>query len=532
MATTRIQNNEARVPFLSDKMSYITGLDPLGLQNPSSRAYTYLLNGLNVVSRRIRNYAFYCWLLNEFSKKVTSRDPKIQKEFIRKAEYIIALSSVVNDLEGINGSTFATKVLESDEEEIILTDGIYNSIGTTENTYWKFSFGIFGQYYMGSMRQIRIIEEVADEFGAALGLYRITKKSESKSITGEDLALSFSQNIPIKKQELILSCIERNLINRLQLKELFPEFNMFSIPQDSDENMLLIKMLFQADDPELFEEEPIFNRRNTFSYVLEFANKNPQELKEHNFTRWAYYQRGQIDEKFDETLFGWYYYQLNEFFRLLCTACLDGILNRLEEEGGWIHLLSLIETSVKETIKELAKSHTVTLDTPIEELLAMNFSNEETLCEEMLNEKKWISMSFAIQLLFILFKENKGYLEQLSEYVHERGINSEYDVLIFYQYDFKRYQEMSISQLLKTFFLNQIIYRHRNVAYRKMVGNQSTEKFIFEDNYLRHVGNFAPDYTASRIGTVITFLKDLHLIDDQNKPTRKGISLFDSANDN
>ena len=67
---------------------------------------------------------------------------------------------------------------------------------------------------------------------------------------------------------------------------------------------------------------------------------------------------------------------------------MDGILNRLEEEGGWIHLLSLIETSVKETIKELAKSHTVTLDTPIEELLAMNFSNEETLCEEMLSEKK------------------------------------------------------------------------------------------------------------------------------------------------
>lgn len=101
MPTNRIQNNEVRVPFFGDKLSFVTGLDPLGLQNPSSRAYTYLLNGLNVVSRRVRNYAFYCWLLSEFSKKVTSKNADDQKEFIRRAEYIIALASVANGVEGI-----------------------------------------------------------------------------------------------------------------------------------------------------------------------------------------------------------------------------------------------------------------------------------------------------------------------------------------------------------------------------------------------------------------------------------------------
>ncbi|NVK53841.1 MAG: hypothetical protein HWD85_12970 [Flavobacteriaceae bacterium] len=532
MATTKIQNNEVRVPFLSDKMSYITGLDPLGLQNPSSRAYTYLLNGLNVVSRRIRNYSFYCWLLNEFSKKVTSRDPKIQKEFVRKAEYIIALSSVFNGLEGINGSTYASKTLESEDTDIILSEGIYNRQGTTDNTYWKYSFGIFGQYYMGSMRQIRIIEEVADEFGNPLGLYRVTKKYDSKSITGEDLAEAFSKNIPSHKQQLLLTCIENNLINRQQLGELFPEFNMFSIPQESEENTLLIKMIFQPDDPEFSEEEPSFNRRNTFSYVLNYAHNNPENLKEHNFTRWAYYQKGRRDKNFDETLFGWYYYQFNEFFRLLCTACLNGILNRLEEEEGWIHLFNLIQQSVEGTIEELEKSHRVKSSLPVSEILSMTFGLEENLCDKMLDEKKWVSMSYAIQLLFKLFQENENFIEELSEYVHERAIDSEFDVISFFQIEFKRYQELTLSEFLKSFYLNQVIYRHRNVAYRKMVGNQSTEKFLFEDNYLRHISNFAPDYTASRIGTVITFLRDLHLIDGENKPTSAGINLSDSRNDN
>ena len=91
MATKVLDKNEARLPFFGDKMSFVTGLDPLGLQNPSAQAYSYLLPGLNNVTGRIRNYSFYCWLLAEYAKRIKSSDPKEQKAFIRKAEYIIAL---------------------------------------------------------------------------------------------------------------------------------------------------------------------------------------------------------------------------------------------------------------------------------------------------------------------------------------------------------------------------------------------------------------------------------------------------------
>lgn len=534
MATKRIQNNEARVPFFGDKISFITGLDPLGLQNPSSRAYSYLLNGLNVVSRRIRNYSFYCWLLNEYAKKEKiSKNPQIQKDFVRRAEYIIALSSVANSIEGMNGSNFASMRLEDEKDEITLSKGIYNSLGTTDGTYWKFPFGIFGQYYMGSMRQIRLIEEVADkDNGKPLGIYRITNKIEPSIISGEDLANAFANNIPKKKQELLISCIESDKVNREQLIQLFPEFNMFEINQSSVENELLIKMIMQPDDPLDTEGELSYNRRNSFKYVLDFTLEGKNELKEHNFTRDAYYRKGIIGESIDATLFGWYYYQFNEFFRLACTACLDGLLKELEEQENWVLQSIFIEDAVAKIIKELTATHGINEHQILKELLENDFDKEEILCDLALSEEKWSSISYATQLIIKLFQENHRSLKQLNEYLTERGINSETDVITFYQYDFSRYQEMSISEFLSSFLYNQVIYRHQHVAYRKMVGNQSTQKFIIEDNYIRHIGNFEPDFTASRIGTVIGFLKDLHLIDENDKVTTSGKQIIDSLNAN
>lgn len=532
MATKKINNNEVRVPFFGDKISFITGLDPLGLQNPSSRAYTYLLNGLNVVSRRIRNYSFYCWLLSEYSKKVSTRDPRIQREFIRKAEYIIALGSVANKLEGINGSTYASKKLDTEANKLTLSEGIYNQDGSTDETYWKFGFGIFGQYYMGSMRQIRIIEEIADEFRNPLGIFRVTKDPNSNYVTGEELAIAFAENIPIPKQQLLLSCIESDEIHRDQMFDLFPEFNMFEVPQGSQENSLLIKMIMDADDPKITQEDVSFNRRDTFLHVLKFANQNSESLQEHNFTRHSYYHKGMQNDELDETLFGWYYYQFNEFFRLACTACLNGILNRLEEEEGWIHLFELIDISVNEIIANLSLDSQTSAEQPLSQLLNNKFEVEQTLCNLMLKSKRFESMTYAIQLLLKLHQENKDYLESLNEYVIERGIHSDVDVLSFYLRDFNRYMEMTLEDFLKNLLLHQVIYRHQNVAYRKMVGSQTTQKFIIEDNYIRHIGNFAPDYTASRVGTVIGFMQDLHMIDGENHLTGTARKLLREINDN
>ena len=63
-------------------MNFIRGLDPLGLQNTSDSTFSILLPGLNNVTGRIRYYSFYCWLLDEYSKRVGSTDPKEQRNSI------------------------------------------------------------------------------------------------------------------------------------------------------------------------------------------------------------------------------------------------------------------------------------------------------------------------------------------------------------------------------------------------------------------------------------------------------------------
>src|SRR5690554_2802125 len=141
MATKILEKNQARVPFLGDKMNFIHGLDPLRLQNPSVQMYSFLQPGLNNVTNRLRYYSFYCWLLSEYAKQIQSTSPAEQKRFVRRAEYIIALASVNAKIQGIPGSIYATRRIEEALPEYKLQDGTYNPDGSTDRTYWKYPFG-------------------------------------------------------------------------------------------------------------------------------------------------------------------------------------------------------------------------------------------------------------------------------------------------------------------------------------------------------------------------------------------------------
>lgn len=189
MTQTVLRNNKVRLPFLGTKMNFIGGLDPLGLQNASEQAYSRLLPGLNNVTGLIRAYSFYPWLLSQYSKNIISTDPSKQKQFIRRAEFLNALISQSNGIQGINGGTLAAKFLEEENNSFDLQEGIYNSIGSTVDTYWKYPFGIFGQYYLGSIRQIGIIEEVVDSNNIPLGLYRTTKQTDHSIVSGDSSVL-------------------------------------------------------------------------------------------------------------------------------------------------------------------------------------------------------------------------------------------------------------------------------------------------------------------------------------------------------
>lgn len=518
MSTTVIDKNEARVPFFGDKMSFVTGLDPLGLQNPSVKAYSHLLPGLNNVTGQIRCYSFYCWLLNEYAKKIKSTDPKEQKKFVRKAEYIIALISLTADIPGISGRQYAGKQMDK-YDEFDLNKGIYNPDGSTINTYWQYGFGVFGQYYVGSMRQIGIIDEPTNDKGETLGIYRKTPSKEELPVSGEALADSFDLNVAESSKQLFLECIDKASVNKEELKLLTSDFNLRKVILNSKEWNLLLHMLLSNDAPALMTEEPSSMRRQTLYHLLDFTNRNPELISDREFTMYAYSVKGVFENENNECLTGWYYYQLNEYWQVACTAIFNGSLTRLEQlKGpGWLPLQTLIESCCELIIDFLNSSDETSIENKLKpQTISINLTERE-LYNLIIRGSDIEKMSYGFLLIFKVFVENKNKFEFLYDYAKNHELNSSYDALSFME-GFGEIEETNIDSFIKGFLNNNIINRHQIVAYRKMGGGtQSTQKFIIENELIRQIGNFGPGFTGPRIGNLITYLKDLHLITENNQ---------------
>src|SRR5690606_41600908 len=97
-----LRSNEHIAPYLSERLAYIRGLDPLGLQNNSEATFAMLLPGLNNVTRRLRYYSFYCCLLDQYSVHLSSTNPKDHEAFILNAELLLTLLLVQSNNEYID----------------------------------------------------------------------------------------------------------------------------------------------------------------------------------------------------------------------------------------------------------------------------------------------------------------------------------------------------------------------------------------------------------------------------------------------
>lgn len=59
-------------PFWAENSGFMTGRDPLGIQNSSISLYAALLPGMTNLTLRIRYYGLYCWLLKEYYERKPS----------------------------------------------------------------------------------------------------------------------------------------------------------------------------------------------------------------------------------------------------------------------------------------------------------------------------------------------------------------------------------------------------------------------------------------------------------------------------
>ena len=498
-------------------MTFVRGLDPLGLQNTSESTFSMLLPGLNNVTGRIRYYSFYCWLLDEYAKQIGSTDSNEQKKFVRRAELILALVNrgTNEEISAIPGSNYANKLLKN--KTIFTYDlqsGTYNPDGTTEDTYWKYSSGAFGQYYVGSLLDIGLIVE--REKGS--GIYVRTAKKDGVSISGEDLAEAFNKNISKSSHKLFFSCIKSGEINDVDIENLFEELNLSFVPM-SDEREYLITLLLEKDFPQLLDENPLNFRKKTIKHLLQFSADN-DGISDRKFTVWAYNTKGKLKDVEDDSLFGWYYYQLNEYWQFACLGAFNGIIDFLEKEVGssWKNLYQLVEEVSNEVINHFIINKVVISGTQeVREIFSNtnDWRSESEIFDLIKKSRAAERVNNSIFMILCLYHRNKQFLNKLKAYGRNYLIEKDGDGITFCL-KFEKYLDYTVKDFLKEFLLTHIIYRHQFVAIRKMGnGIQSTQLFLIEEARIRRLLNFEPSLTGPRIGRLLGFLHDLEILQNQ-----------------
>ncbi|RPA66850.1 hypothetical protein EF405_18870 [Cyclobacteriaceae bacterium YHN15] len=529
MAEKVIRNNQSIVPFFGERLSFIRGLDPLGLQNTSDATFSMLLPGLNNVTGRIRYYSFYCWLLDEYSKQIGSTNPKVQQQFIRRAEYIIALASSYfeGDASSIPGSLYASKQISKDLNTVhSLQAGTFQENGSTTDTYWKYPLGAFGQYYFGSLSDVGLVSRRDNE----AGIYVRSNSRGSEFISGEALASAFNNNIGSEAKTLFFDCIKKGEITEAQLMALLPNFNLAQVPPKTDEQHYLLSLLLQKDYPLRIEEEPTTHRNATIKFLLEYVKSFAVGFSNRAFIYQCYANKGMVNGEKHLTIMGWYYYQFNEYWHYANTAIFNGTLAYLENTAGpnWQPLKSFLDDVTNQITEELKTLNLIVSEKdPLVSVLSVLKPNEYDFLNACADNQSISRATNWFLLMFSQYLNQRNDLIVLKEYSELNDLGKDGEGTHYFLNEFAAKTAMPISQYIFEYLNKNIIYRHQYVAFRKMRGGtQSTQKFIIEDHHIRYLGNFEAGFTGPRIGNLISYLKDLGAIAANNTITDTGESLL------
>lgn len=145
----------------------ITGLDHLAVQAPCTELYGRLLPGITNVTDRARYYTFYPWVIWSFDKRGWRR---FDEEFVarfRRADCLFTLVAIRHAR--VSGGAYedhagaavgSGKLAEAEKRLDESTEIRLDEFATREggaSRYFKNKMGGLGQYYIGVLRELRIL---------------------------------------------------------------------------------------------------------------------------------------------------------------------------------------------------------------------------------------------------------------------------------------------------------------------------------------------------------------------------------------
>lgn len=143
------------------------GLDHLGVQAVSFSIYQQLLPGLTNVTERIACYSFYPWFVWAFDQESPKKNAEAFVQAFRRAECLVGLVAAQHGIEEDNTSAHGVGLagnfrLEPTARAVIEGKAVrLSTFATTdesEDRYFKNRLGGLGQYYLGPLRDLFVLD--------------------------------------------------------------------------------------------------------------------------------------------------------------------------------------------------------------------------------------------------------------------------------------------------------------------------------------------------------------------------------------
>jgi len=514
----KYDSDSYKEPFWAENSGFMTGRDPLGVQNSSITTYGKLLPGMTNLTLRLRYYGFYMWVLEEFFKKQGGSEEFTQREqhnFVRRAELIIAF--IMRHLDAEEQSIIGSKFTDSPDEKIA-KDSYYSiakGADKTDNTkkgsvYWDYPSGALGQYYGGSLSILKLIS--------------IDKKFFTIEDKGKKLAQAFRKSLKSGQESLFLKSIDKGKLFYKDIPNLY-SFKVNAIEVDSEEWNYYITMLIENDGDDINDSEKniTYLRKQTIGLLLNYLSTADEDYDERSFILNEFLKNS--NKLQNGSSFGWYYYYVNEAFHYALETIFWGILVKLDGKPMAVNefndeLISKIVQEVEK--KDLYKPNSNIEDVMLELDSIQIYKALEVLYNSSDSENVKV-ITDALELMLIIYIKNYLHLDRFEDFENKYYITGQKGRV---SENFHVYIHSKLQMTFKDFAQNTIkllLNDHVHTAYRKMGNGESNLlKFIIEDGVIAHVQTMEPKHTSPRLKTITNFLKDLSLVGTDNIITDKG----------
>lgn len=486
------------------------GLDPLGMQNTSISMYQFLLPGVSNVTLRMRYYGLHTWLLWEYAQREHSGDPDDWCIFLRRAEALYALVSQHNTQDaGVAGNRWATNQLQR-----VHGGRIRFAASTDRKTprqYLRQKFGAFGAAYSSQLDVVGLIELARN--------HDIPVPTES----GKKLADVFKRELGARGR-LFLEVANRGQVDVTELARL-ARIAPSSIASDSPERQFYEDLLFAPSAP---SDAPAAQRRRTLRLVLHTARELGR-VPGVSDVRWASYSgfgpEGTslplLQGRDGEHRSRWRTYHANDLMHVCHESLLRFALETLVPYPDGIALRTFLEELVGGLL-EVASPRSQTWAAFEASVPVANnaWSDEPTsewsLAQSLLNVGQGVagaSITFeALRLLAVINKRFRSERPSVQTALKDAAHANSQTIISEAQFLEAR-KDVPIQQALTALIKERVLDRHLAVAFQKLRAGDYTFLFEVQDGRIRMRRKSGPVLTNPRLGSAITFLHDIHLID-------------------